>query len=213
MRDRFKRLEMRARAALPASLRTAYRTARALTAKPGSAPPFPQDLVADCRMFGTRLDLIDSLPKGGRVAELGTYKGDFAREILHRCAPRELHVMDIDYTLFDNTLRTDPRVTCHTGLTHAMVGAFPDQHFDWIYVDADHGYPGVVRDIEAAAPKVKIGGYLVFNDFAHVDPFMGQYGVQQAVTEFAVRERWPMSHFAMHGAALYDVAFQRPAVT
>jgi SAM-dependent methyltransferase len=212
MKDRLKLLEMRARAMLPVSVRSAYRMARSVAVAQPMSPELPQDLVAGCRMFGSRLDLLDELPKHGRVAELGTYKGDFAREILARSQPAELHLIDIDYTLFDVAIGRDPRVTCHTGLTDAMIATFPDRHFDWIYIDGEHSYDGVARDIAAAAPKVKPGGCLVFNDFAHIDPLLGRYGVHRAVVEFAIAERWPMSHFAMQGAALYDVALRRPGM-
>ena len=213
MRDRLKRIEMRARALVPAPLRTAYRVANSLAATSHGSPALPQGQVAGCRLFASRYDMLDHLPKGGHVAELGTLKGDFAREILARCTPAHLDIIDIDYSAFDPAIRTDPRVTCHTGLTHLMVSAFPDAHFDWIYIDADHSYDGVLRDIAAAAPKVKAGGYLVFNDFAHIDPYMGRYGVHRAVTEFARDARWPMSHFALQGAGLYDVALQKPPAT
>jgi hypothetical protein len=210
MRDYLKRLEMRARALVPAPVRTIYRLGRSAASRQVMSPPLPQDMVAGCRMFATRLDLIESLPKNGHIAELGTYKGDFAREILARCSPAQLVIVDIDYTLFDPAIGADRRVTRHTGQTHSVIATFPDQYFDWIYIDADHGYEGVCRDIAAAAIKVKAGGYLVFNDFAHIDPFMGRYGVHRAVVEFALRERWSLSHFALQGAALYDVALQRP---
>jgi len=86
----------------------------------------------------------------------------------------------------------------------------PDAHFDWIYIDADHSYEGVLRDAQAAAPKVKPGGYLVFNDFAHVDPELGAYGVHRAVVDFAVARQWTFSWLAYEPRALYDVALRRP---
>jgi hypothetical protein len=53
-------------------------------------------------------------------------------------------------------------------------------------------------------------GYLVFNDFAHLDPYLGAYGVHRAVVEFAIARAWPFAWFAYDGNALYDVALQRP---
>jgi SAM-dependent methyltransferase len=209
MLPRLKYFEMRLRALTPQPVRTAYRLARSLTAAQPFSPPLPAELVADCRMCADRFDMIDRLPKGGVVAELGTYKGDFAREILARTAPRQLHLIDIDFTGTDPTLLADSRVTQHNGLTHDTIATFPDGHFDWIYVDADHSYAGVARDAQASAAKLKPGGYLVFNDFAHIDPMMGRYGVHRAVVEFALAERWPMAFFAFSGAALYDVALRK----
>ena len=86
----------------------------------------------------------------------------------------------------------------------------PDAAFDWIYVDADHSFNGVKRDAEAAMRKVKPGGFLVFNDFAHADPFIGRYGVHSAVADFMVRYHWPMKFMAYEINGLYDVALQRP---
>jgi predicted O-methyltransferase YrrM len=170
----------------------------------------PQELVADCRLYATRMVMLEALPKNGRVAELGTYKGEFAKSILERCQPAQLELIDIDYSLFDHRLRADPRVVCHQGQTHEVIATFPDGYFDWIYIDADHTYAGVARDALAAAPKVAPGGYLVFNDFAHIDPLLGRYGVHRAVIEFAARENWSMSHFALQSAGLYDVALRKP---
>lgn len=161
-------------------------------------------------MCASREELIERLPRGGRVAELGTQRGDFARHILATCNPAELHLVDIDFSLLDPRVGGDPRVVISKGYSHEVTSRFADGYFDWVYVDADHSYTGVTRDIAAAAPKVKAGGYLVFNDFAHVDPWLGQYGVHRAVVEFAVSARWPIVLFAYNPLGLYDVALQKP---
>jgi hypothetical protein len=80
-----------------------------------------------------------------------------------------------------------------------------------IYVDADHGYQAVRDDIAGAAPKVKPGGYLIFNDFARIiRPGFGVLGVHQAVCEFAATNGWPVAFFCLQGEALYDIALRRP---
>lgn len=66
-------------------------------------------------------------------------------------------------------------------------------------------------DADAAASKVKPGGFLVFNDFANIDPFLGVYGVHRAVVQFAVTRAWNFTWFAYEPSALYDVALRRPA--
>lgn len=210
MRSTLKRLEMLARGSVPKPVRQAYRIARTAISTPVPSPAIPQELVTGCEVVASRLDLLDRLPKSGRVAEVGTYKGDFAREILARTAPVELHLVDIDYSRFDRTLGADPRIVRHEGLSHVIMADFPESHFDWIYIDADHAYDGVKRDAEACARRVKPGGFMVFNDYAHIDPYVGRYGVHRAVTEFAVGMRWPLRYFALNPYALYDVALQRP---
>ena len=150
------------------------------------------------------------LPRGGRVAEVGTDRGDFARHILATCAPDELHLLDLDFSFLDPAVAEDARVVLHNGLSDQALRQFPDAHFDWIYIDGDHSYAGASKDADAAASKVKPGGYLVFNDFAHADQNLGAYGVHRAVVDFALARGWKFAWFAYHPSALYDVALQRP---
>jgi hypothetical protein len=170
----------------------------------------PPALLADCRVCASRLDLVRLMPPRSRVAEVGTYQGSFASHILAAADPVELHLIDIDLTELNAGVRVDARVVLHEGRSEAVLASLPDSHFDWIYVDGDHSYEGVTRDARAASSKVKPGGYLVFNDFAHIDPFLGTYGVHRAVVEFAVSQRWPFAWLAYQQDALYDVALQRP---
>ncbi|HWP14666.1 MAG TPA: class I SAM-dependent methyltransferase, partial [Xanthobacteraceae bacterium] len=107
------------------------------------------------------------MPKRARVAEVGTYRGEFARHILGTCDPAELHLIDIDTSLLDPAVAKDTRVSVHQGLSQEMLARFSDDRFDWIYIDGDHSYEGASGDARVAASKVKPGGYLVFNDFAH----------------------------------------------
>jgi predicted O-methyltransferase YrrM len=154
--------------------------------------------------------LLDELPHGGVVAELGTDKGDFARQIVARSRPRELHLIDIDYSQFDPAGLAEPQVRRHRGLAHEVIATFPDNTFDWVYIDADHSHAGALTDARAAAPKIMPGGFMVFNDFAHADPHGGRYGVHRAVVDFAIESGWPFRFFAYEVLALYDVALGKP---
>jgi hypothetical protein len=206
-----KKFELLLRRNLPTGVRRLLRLGRHALVKGQGSPPLPPHLVRECRVSASRHDLVRALPRSGCIAEVGTYKGRFARHILAHCAPRELHLIDLDFGLLDPAVAADQRVRKHAGQSHAVLSGFPDQHFDWIYIDADHSFAGTSRDAVAAAPKVKPGGYLVFNDFAHLDPYLGAYGVHRAVVEFAIARDWPFAWFAYDGNALYDVALQRPA--
>ena len=209
LKDTLKNLEMRLRALAPGQARRVYRALRSFEAVEPSRD-LPEELIRDCRFCVSRVHMLDELPRGGAVAELGTYRGDFARVIVERCAPRELRLIDIDFTQFDDRGLDGATVKRHNGLTYDIITTFPDDHFDWIYVDGDHSYAGALRDARAAAPKVRPGGFLVFNDFAHIDQELGRYGVQRAVVDFALEALWPFHFFAYHPGALYDVALCRP---
>lgn len=209
LRNIVREWEMWVRPRAPKLLRKLYRMSRTLTPVPYSKP-LPQELLSDCHFCASRLDMIGQLPSNAIVAELGTYRGEFAREILKRCTPKELHVVDIEYDQFDHSLEADPRLTFHHGLTTEVIRTFPDNYFDWIYIDAGHDYGSVLQDAQAAAAKVKPDGYLAFNDFAHVDVDFGKYGVHRAVVDFAVEKQWPFHLFAYEAGGLYDVTLKKP---
>jgi SAM-dependent methyltransferase len=211
--ESFYRLELALRRALPESFKSLWRLGRlALQPVPPSAPPIPQSQLEGCQLLTSRIEMLRHLPQGGVVAEVGTYQGDFARAILDIMAPSRLHLADITFSLCRGDVLADPRVQKHEGLSLPFLQSCADSRFDMIYVDADHGYEAVRADAAAAAPKVKPGGYLIFNDFARIiRPGFGVLGVHQAVCEFAVSSGWPVAFFCLEGEALYDIALRRPA--
>lgn len=214
IRQRFRRSLNHLRLAAPDSVRRAYRICSAIWRGGRNGPQrasFAKGLVEACRVHASRTDMISALPKQGVVCEVGTLRGDFARQIVKAAQPRELHIIDIDFSLFDPTGLPEETVTRHDAFSVAALAEFPDATFDWIYIDGDHAYQSVRADAEAAAPKLKPGGFLVFNDFAHIDPYFGQYGVHRAVVEFANAWQWPVAHLAFEPNCLYDIALQKPS--
>lgn len=205
--------ELALRRLLPEPAKTAWRLARvALKPPPPPAPPIPQAQLDGAVLLTDRYEMLRRLPKGGRVCELGTLRGDFARVILDVVAPEELHLVDVHFGLCRPDVLADARVRQHEMLTTEFLGQRDAGIFDWIYVDADHGYEAVVRDIAAAKAHVRPGGLLVFNDFGRiVRPGFGVFGVHQAVCEFLAAEGWGVAYFCFNGEALYDIALRRPA--
>ncbi|MCA3364550.1 MAG: class I SAM-dependent methyltransferase [Roseomonas sp.] len=206
------RLKLGIRRLLPERLKSALRLTRlAMEPVPPSAPQIPQAQLEGCQLLTDRIEMLRRLPKGGEVAEIGTYQGDFARAILDITAPARLHLADITFSLCRADVLADPRVERHEGLSVPFLQSCTDASFDMIYVDADHGYDAVRADAAAAAPKVKPGGLLIFNDFARIiRPGFGVLGVHQAVCEFALASGWPVAYFCLEGEALYDIALRRP---
>ena len=97
------RLALSIRARLPERLRHVLRLGWHLLAKGQPSMAIPPDLLAECRVCASRNELVNNLPRGGRVAEVGTYRGAFARHILATCTPTELHLIDIDFRLDKGT--------------------------------------------------------------------------------------------------------------
>lgn len=178
------------------------------------ARTLPQALVEDCRFMADRYEMLARLPKGAVCAEIGTDRGDFARRILEDCAPEHLHVLELDVSRIDPKNLSDPvregRATVHEGDSAAALAAFEDAFFDWIYIDGDHSYAGVKRDIAAALPKVKPGGLLVFNDYCVWSvTSMRQCGVAQAVNELMIERGWRFVYFAFQTSGYFDVAVRK----
>ena len=69
-----------------------------------------------------------------------------------------------------------------------MASRYDNASLDFCFIDADHAYESVSKDIDAWRPKVKRGGILAGHDYIHEPGF----GVVQAVNErFARFEVWP----------------------
>jgi SAM-dependent methyltransferase len=72
--------------------------------------------------------------------------------------------------------------------TSAIAGAdFPDQFFDWVYIDGNHSYEFVRHDLELYWRKLKPGGYIVCDDYHHAG--FWEDGVTRAVDEFIASGR------------------------
>ena len=153
------------------------------------------------------MHLLSRMPKGGRVAEVGVFRGDFSAEILAKCEPRELHLIDpwgyaseeehdeavygggageqgeMDRLHAAVKLRfaTAPNVHVHrmTGIEAAAM--FEHGSFDWVYVDADHRYEPTLETVRAFLPLVKRGGFVAGDDYGTVGWWNG--GVTRAIDE------------------------------
>jgi hypothetical protein len=68
------------------------------------------------------------------------------------------------------------RLFVHKDWSHKAAVTIPDGSLDFVFLDADHSYEAVKRDIEVWKPKVMPGGFLMGHD-THMD------GVRRAVME------------------------------
>jgi hypothetical protein len=138
------------------------------------------------------------------VCELGVRKGwNFEQMIEHN--PKEAVAVDIwrddsieindmefsqeqlddQYARVLRKFGNKPFVKVYRELTTEAAKRFPDEYFDFIYVDANHTYEGTLRDIEDWYPKVKKGGFLMGDDFKrHVTRNGITFGVIDAVIRF-----------------------------
>ena len=55
-------------------------------------------------------------------------------------------------------------ITILRGISWEMATNIPDKSLDFCFIDADHRYSGVTRDIFAYLPKIKQGGWISGHD-------------------------------------------------
>jgi hypothetical protein len=172
------------------------------------------DTVLHCQVFANRHRAIETLPKGGIVAEVGTQTGHFADHIFKAAQPKSLHLFDLSLEWFDKSVLVEPiqdgRVQIHLGDSSTELAKFPAEHFDWLYIDGNHSYDGVIKDIAEAIRTVKRDGILVFNDYTTWSPLeVCNYGVLKAVNELVNGGEWEFLYLALHPWGYHDVALRR----
>ena len=77
------------------------------------------------------------------------------------------------------------KVTILRGLSYKMSEEIEDNTLSMVYIDADHSYEGVKRDLNAFYSKVRSGGIIAGHDYTSPD-----YGVFQAVAEFCKEKNY-----------------------
>jgi hypothetical protein len=82
---------------------------------------------------------------------------------------------------FDEFLRNG-QVKVHRGYSTDVLKQFPDEYFDWVYIDGNHLYEYVKADLELSLRKVKQSGYITGDDYTEGGWWKG--GVKKAVGEF-----------------------------
>jgi len=157
-----------------------------------------------------RTCILRRIPKHSVCAEIGVYKGDFSALILER-EPKELHLIDPwkfepegTYTSswYGGTVGKSQAnmddiyisvlgryrdaissgiVKVHRNTSAASCAQFPDNYFDWIYIDGNHRYEFVKCDLDMFWTKVKVHGLVAGDDYA--EPGWWQDGVTKAVDE------------------------------
>jgi SAM-dependent methyltransferase len=195
------------------------------------------DALNDITVLPDRDEWLRQVPPGGTIVEVGVGFGDFTRRILDLARPAQLVAVDL-FSLhtkprftsgpgrhvfggstheawFRNTFRTEidaGRLEIVPGRSDRALDAYGDGTFDLVYLDADHTYAAVCRDLAAVHGKVRPGGLLACDDYERADPFgRTRYGVKQAVHEFCLRHRWPIASLTLESASsAANIVLKRP---
>jgi len=153
-------------------------------------------------ILNTRSDIFNLVPQQLIIGEIGVFKGDFSKIIFDIAKPKELHLIDIfdgitmsgnkdgkdiiytnlsdEYIALSEYFHINQNVILHKGKSSDVLKTFPNNYFDFLYIDGDHSYEGVYSDLELSLIKVKSQGNIAGHDY-------NQYsfpGVYNAVNNF-----------------------------
>ena len=139
-----------------------------------------------------RAYILEQLDKNSKIVEVGVWKGDFSRQIWNISSPNLLVL--VDSWKFDEKVRgCAPQVSGEEPLNQNFFdqakkdtydkfknvqnvnildlnsleasSKYEDNFFDYIYIDAEHTYKAVTKDLEVWYPKLKKNGTLFGDDY------------------------------------------------
>lgn len=153
-------------------------------------------------IYKNRNELIGILPKRSVGCEIGVMDGNFSQVLLDAVNPIKLVLIDAweyrqdlkdsyntnqedhnnravkVYKRFSKHIQ-DNTINIFRIKSQDSFDIFPDQYFDWIYVDGEHTYDGLKSDLFNFSTKIKPGGYFIIDDYnSH------HSGVKTATDEF-----------------------------
>jgi len=211
-------------APLPVPNRSPKLLALKLNSRINAPEPIRADAFDSAALLPDRANALKYMPKHGIVAEVGVAYGDFSRKIIDALSPKKFFAIDYfsqsdpffslwgrddcardnmpHQQWYENKFKAE--IECglmetRQGLSWDCLAQFPDDHFDYVYVDAGHDYQSVKKDIDVLKNKVKNGGFIQFNDYCNPTA----YGVINAVNSFINSGRHKVKFFCLCLDPLY----------
>lgn len=145
--------------------------------------------------------------------EIGVHLGEFSKILIDTCKPKLFYAVDpwivfedpkyenaiygkqfnqkqLDqrYEFVKQKFQNDKSVKIIRDYSFNAVKLFEDCFFDWMYLDGDHSYQGVLSDLENFGQKIKPGGYIIGDDYKK-----GKWwkdGVIKAVDDFVADNKF-----------------------
>ncbi len=183
--------------------------------------------------FDTRNDMLmhycSTLIKP-QICEIGIFKGEFLDFIVQTCNPGTIDGVDLfegmtcsgnadgnnviyydigkSFVELHDKYKNLPNVYLHKGDSSTFLKNKEDNYYDIIYLDGDHSYLGVKKDLEAAFMKVKDGGYIMGHDYEmNMKKAQNNYnfGVKTAVDEFCVTYKQQIIAKALDGCVSFCI--------
>ena len=139
-----------------------------------------------------RAYILEQLVKNSKFVEVGVWKGDFSKQIWSISNPNLLVLVD-SWTFDEKVRGCAPQVSGEEPLSQNFFdqakkdtydkfenvqnvnildlnsleasSKYQDNFFDYIYIDAEHTYKAVTKDLEVWYPKLKKNGTLFGDDY------------------------------------------------
>jgi len=139
-----------------------------------------------------RAYILEQLDKNSKFVEVGVWKGDFSKQIWNISSPNLLVLVD-SWTFDEKVRGCAPQVSGEEPLSQNFFdqakkdtydkfkniqnvhildfnsqeasSKYEDNFFDYIYIDAEHTYQAVTKDLEVWYPKLKKNGTLFGDDY------------------------------------------------
>lgn len=192
-------------------------------------PPYPEIPLGDqnlqnCRILkdrGSMLNQFAGKASNWTMAEIGVAFGNFSEAILKTCSPQKLYLIDCwDDERFGAGaayVREKFRQEISGGVVKILQGysteklaELPDSELDWAYIDTAHNYETTKKELELCAKKVKAGGYICGHDYTKYNVYSRRdYGVYDAVNEFAVNNGWEFIYLTMERHGLQSFCLRK----
>jgi len=157
--------------------------------------------------YRRRKFLLDMMPTDAVCAEIGVFNGDFSQKIIDVTKPKMLYLIDswnLDLSSdpsvvkrnqqfynekyekvqkrFQNEIKAG-QVFIKRDLSEKVLAGFENDYFDWVYVDGNHQYDFVKKDLELVFQKVKSDGFITGDDYGREESWHEE-NVTKAVDDF-----------------------------
>jgi len=160
--------------------------------------------------------MLGYMPENAVCGEVGILACDFSKVIFETTKPSKLHLIDINNRAVEIAREkfaseiADKTVAVHQGDSAEIIAGMPENYFDWIYIDGDHSYEGVKRDLDAARLRTKPDGMIAMNDYVFFETSgFSKYGVVEAVNEFCLDYDYEIIYFALQARMYNDVVLRK----
>lgn len=151
--------------------------------------------------------MVENCRPDGTLVELGAWKGRSSAflvvEARNKSTNIKIHIVDTwlgsgEHTIgmtdglyekfISNMAPLNGHYQTHRMTTDEAVPLFEDGSLDAVFIDADHTYDAVKRDISNWMPKVRKGGILAGHDYVHTWPGVVQ-AVNESISSFSIMEQ------------------------